>query len=61
MKEETMRCNLISQRVALQEYLLEKSEDINKEIDEWVNDEDKIKTLDRGTVDTMFDTWLNEF
>ena len=61
MKQETMRCNIIAQRIALQEHLIERAEDINKEIDEWINDEDKIKTLDKATVDTMMDTWLAEF
>mmetsp|Transcript_30127 Transcript_30127/g.46040 ORF Transcript_30127/g.46040 Transcript_30127/m.46040 type:complete len:143 (+) Transcript_30127:831-1259(+) len=61
MKQETMRCNIIAQRIALQEFLYEKSEDINKEIDDWINDEEKIKTLDRATVDAMFDTWLADF
>ena len=35
--------------------------DILKDIEEWVGDEEKIKTLDRPTVDAMLDTWLNEF
>jgi len=61
MKQETMRCNVIAQRIALQEHLLERAEDIAKEIEEWVNDEEKIKTLDRSQVDLMLDTWLSGF
>lgn len=38
-----------------------RSEDILREIDEWVSDEEKIKTLTKETVVQMFDTWLNEF
>lgn len=56
-----MRCNRISQRIALQEYLTDRADDILKEIEDWVQDEEKIKTLDRPTVDQMIDTWLGEF
>jgi hypothetical protein len=37
------------------------SEEILKEIEEWVGDEEKIKTLDRAQVDAMIDTWLSNF
>ena len=57
MKQETMRCNVISQRIALQEYLIAKAEDIAKDLEEWA-DEDKVKTLDRAQFDVMVDTWL---
>lgn len=61
MKQETMRCNIISQRIAIQEYLCERQEAIMKEIDEWVADEERIKTLDRAQVDAMMDIWLVDF
>ena len=32
-----------------------------KEIEEWVADEEKVKTLDRPLVDSMIDTWLANF
>jgi len=60
MKQETMRCNVISQRIALQEYLIAKTEDIAKDLEEWA-DEDKVKSLDRAQFDAMLDTWLSEF
>ena len=41
--------------------MIEKSEDIVKEIQEWLEDEEKIKTLNRETVDQMIDTWLADF
>jgi hypothetical protein len=61
MKQETMNCHAISQRITLQEHLIEGSEEILKEIEEWVNDEEKIKTLDRQQVDAMIETWLANF
>ena len=45
MKQETMRCNIVAQRITLQEYLMEKYEEIIKDIEEWTGDEEKIKTL----------------
>jgi hypothetical protein len=61
MKQETMRCNVIAQRIALQEYLIEKFEDISKEIDDWLADEDRVKTLDKSQVDAMMAVWLVDF
>ena len=61
MKQETMNCHAISQRITLQEHLVEGSEEILKEIDEWIADEEKIKTLDKQQVDAMIDTWLANF
>jgi hypothetical protein len=45
-----MKCNIIAQRIALQEYLIERESEILKDIDEWTADEDKLKTLDKATV-----------
>lgn len=61
MKQETMRCHVIAQRVALQEYLLEKDQQIIKEVDELLADEENLKKLDRAQVEVMFDTWLSDF
>ena len=61
MKQETMRCHIIAQRITIQEHMAGQADKINKEIDEWVQDEEKIKTLDRATVDQMMDQWLTEF
>jgi len=56
-----MRCNIVAQRITLQEYLCEKYEEITNDIEEWTGDEEKIKTLDRKTVDDMMDQWLEGF
>jgi len=61
MKQETMRCNIVAQRITLQEYLMEKYEEIIKDIEEWTGDEEKIKTLTRDTVEQMMDQWLEGF
>lgn len=61
MKQETLRCNKVAQRIVLQEYMMEKAEEIQKDIEEWVGDEEKIKGLTRQVVEGMFDTWLAEF
>jgi acetyl-CoA carboxylase alpha subunit len=60
MKQETMRCNVISQRIALQEYLADKQEQIAADLDLWADDE-KSKTLKRDAVDAMLDDWLADF
>jgi hypothetical protein len=56
-----MKCNIVAQRITLQEYLVEKYEDIIKDIEEWTADEEKIKTLDRATVDDMMNQWLDGY
>jgi hypothetical protein len=40
---------------------MDRQEDILKEMDEWVSDEEKIKTLDKPTVNAMMDGWLSDF
>ena len=61
MKQETMRCNIVAQRITLQEYLMEKYDEIIKDIEEWTGDEEKIKTLTRDIVEQMMDQWLEGF
>jgi len=51
MKQETLRVNKVAQRIVLQEYMIERAEDIYKEIEEWTGDEEKIKGLTREIVD----------
>jgi len=41
--------------------MIEKAEEIQKDIEEWTGDEEKIKTLKRDDVDSMIDTWLADF
>lgn len=38
LKEETLKCNIIAQRMALQEHLMEHSDEIIKELDEYLVD-----------------------
>jgi hypothetical protein len=61
LKQETMKCNIVAQRITLQEYLVEKYDDIVKDIEEWTGDEEKIKTLDRATAEAMMSQWLEGF
>ena len=62
MKQETMRCNVISQRIALQEFLADRQEDITAELEAWASaDAEKLNQLTRETVEQLFDTWLAEF
>ena len=50
-----MRCNIVAQRMALQEHLASRLDDIMKEIDEWLGDETKAKEkLDRENGDFVF-------
>jgi hypothetical protein len=56
-----MKCNVVAQRITLQEYLIEKYEDIIKDVEEWTADEEKFKTLTRKTFEEMVDQWLSEF
>lgn len=61
LKQETMQCNVIAQRIALQEYLIDHEEQIMAEIDEVWNDDEKKKVLDQKKVIEWFDTWLADF
>ena len=43
-----MKCNIIAQRISLQEYMRgKKADEVLEEIDEWTQDEEKIKSLTR--------------
>lgn len=61
LKEETMRCNIISQRITLQEYCIEKADDIKSTIENMLKDEEGIKALSREDVENLFDTWFQDF
>jgi hypothetical protein len=60
MKQETMRCHAIAQRIALQEYLTTQEVQILKDIEE-VSDEAVIKSLDRPRTEALLDSWLAGF
>lgn len=63
MKQETMRCNVISQRITLQEYLTDRQEDITTQLEALVSETapEEIKKLDRALVDGLLDQWLADF
>ena len=61
MKQETMKSNVISQRIILQEYLIEKESQITADIEQWLNDEEKLKTLDKAQTEKLILEWLGEF
>ena len=53
-----MKCNIISQRIQLQEYLMSEESNITKSIDETMQNDEEIKNLDRNAVEGMLDQWL---
>lgn len=57
-----MKCNIIAQRVHLQEHLARNFEEIEKEVDGFLNNDEEAKTLDRQKVeDVIFEGWLRDF
>lgn len=57
-----MKCNIISQRVQLQEYLLSSEQTLTKAIEEKIQgEEDFLKTLDRKHVEEFLDETLREY
>ena len=53
---------MIAQRMALQEHLIQNSEDIFKAIDDIVSNEEAYKLLNKeNTIEDYFDRWLGEF
>ncbi len=61
MKEETMKCNAIAQRISLQEFLLTEEQSLTKMIDEMMQNEEEIKNLNRDGVETILDNLLAPF
>ena len=62
LREETMKCNIIAQRMSLQEHLLMNSEEIMKLIDDYLNNDEEAKTLTKDKVsEEIFSEWLNNF
>ena len=56
-----MRCNVIAQRITLQEHLGERQEQVLKDIEECLGDDERLKALDRAAVEAMLDGWLAGF
>lgn len=61
LKEETMKCNIIAQRISFQEYCLNKETEIKEKIENMLKNEEEIKTLDREHVEELFDDWFQDF
>ena len=61
LKEETMKCNIIAQRISLQEFLLSGEATITKLIEDIMQNDEEIKNLDRNAVEAMLDQWLAPF
>ena len=40
---------------------MERQELVFKDIEEWLADEEKLKTLDRATVEELVEQWLTDF
>ena len=57
-----MKCNIISQRIQLQEYLLQVESTLTKAIEEKIKGEDEVlKTIDRKHVEEFLDETLREY
>ena len=60
LKEETMKCNIIAQRIALQEFLIEREKEITDTIEEHLAkpNEDLAKEMTTENVIAMIKEWL---
>lgn len=61
LREETMICNIVAQRIALQEHLLSKAPDIFAKLDERIVNEEITHEADRRLVIDMIADWLQKF
>ena len=61
MRQESMKCNIISQRITLQEHLIGMEEQIMEEIDAIVGEKEEYKKFDTPNVIELFNKWLEEF
>ena len=61
LRQETMICNIIAQRVALQEHILAKSADIFTKLDERIAIEENSHEADKRLVVDMITEWLQKF
>lgn len=57
-----MKCNIISQRICLQEHLIKQSDDIIKNLEDLLNNEEEAKNLTQENVfQELFRHWLSGF
>lgn len=61
LKEETMICNIVAQRISLQEYLLNQQEEIFNEIDEIMSNPERYAQMNMDKVGKMIEEWLKHF
>lgn len=61
-RQETQKCHIIAQRMALQEHLIQNAEEINKQIEDIMANDEEQKKLDKeNTTEEYFDKWLQDF
>lgn len=56
-----MKCNVIAQRISLQEFLIINEQTVTKTIDELMQNEEEIKNFTREMAEQYFDTFLGGF
>ena len=61
LKEETMKCNIISQRIDLQEYCITKSEEVVELIEGYINNEEEAKNVQRVNFEQIVSEKFGEF
>ncbi len=61
LKEETMKCNIISQRVAFQEFCKAKKVEIMEEIEKYTSNEEEAKNIKKPEAEEMMGRWFNDF
>lgn len=61
LKEETMKCNIIAQRISFQEFCISKETEIKEKIDTLIKNEEEIVHLKREDVEDLFNQWFADF
>ena len=63
LRQETQRCHIISQRMELQEHFIGMVDEVNKQIDDMLANDEEVKKLENKAIveDMFFDRWLESF
>lgn len=61
LRQETMVCHEIANRMSLQEFLSLRAEEVLKQIDDIMGNSEQYEQLDRDQVDHLLDQWLDGF
>lgn len=61
LRQETMVCHEVANRMALQEFMSLRSEELLKQIDDIMGNSEQYEQLDRDQVDHLLDQWLEGF